>query len=152
MSCGSLQFRSRPRRRENMSWRSASITVAGTVAMLLILLLFWSVGFRTASASACSVSALPITASSAVDPFGGKRVLCGSVGTALLSSPSRAAAATAAAVVVVVFSEGLVLLLAVPVMRLGSFVVDGMFASSFSTACLLRCFSSADGSLWVLIK
>ena len=51
------------------------------------------------------------------------------------STELRSSAAAAAAVVVDVFSVGLVSLMAVPVTRLGPFVVDGMVAS-FSTALL----------------
>ena len=85
---------------------------------------------------------LPIAAS-AVDLFGGKRVLCAVLTTRedlglVLSLPASVADLIAAvAAVVVVFSVGLVLLLAFPVTRLGSFVVREMVAASFSTVCLL---------------
>ena len=104
--------------------------------MLLLLVVWLVISWSSAS---CSVFALPVASSAG--GFGGKRVLR-VVSMAredlglVLSSPSSAAAAAAATVVV--FSVGLVSLLAVPVTRLGSFVVDGMVASSFSTGCLLR--------------
>ena len=117
--------------------RSASKGL-GTIVAVLLLLLCWSFGsvsaVGSASSSLCSVSSLPIAATAV--SVGEKRVLRAvpvarkDPGLVLLFSPSVVAAAAAAAVaVVVVVVVGLVSLLASPVTRLDSMLVD--------TVCLL---------------
>ena len=140
MSCGRVLFRSSSRTRESMACRSASNALAliavGMIAVLL-LLICWSFG-SSSSESLCSVSLLPIAASSAVSVEENRVLHMVSLVRedpclVLLSVSVAAAVADAVGPVVVVFVGGLVLLLASPVTRLES-VVGGMVAS-FSAVC-----------------
>ena len=130
MSCGGLQVRSISRTRDSMSCKSASNAVALIIVagMIVVLLLLLSRSFGSALLSVGACSWLDSLAASSSGSSGENARVLRAVSLEdpilVLVLPSCAAVAAADVSVVVVFVVGLVSLLACPVTRLDSLLVD----------------------------